>query len=60
MNVITYIMTLHPQYITDNNGQRISVLLPLKEFETILEELEELDSIRAYDKAKKNDTGERI
>ena len=53
-------MTLHPQYVTDSNGRAISVLLPIKEFKIILEELEELEDIKLYDKAKKNDDGVRI
>ncbi len=50
-------MTLHPQYITDNNGKAVSVILPMKEFKNILEELED---VKLYDKAKKNDDGVRI
>ena len=53
-------LTVHPQYITDNSGKKISVILPVKEFKTIMEELEELEDIRLYDEAKKNDTDERI
>ena len=53
-------MTLHPQFVTDSNGKAVSVLLPMKEFQSILEELEELEDIKLYDKAKKNDDGVRI
>ena len=53
-------MTLHPQYVTDINGRAVSVLLPMKEFKSILEELEDLEVIKLYDKAKKNDDGVRI
>ncbi len=53
-------MTLHPQYVTDSKGKAVSVLLPMKEFKSILEELEELEDIKLYDKAKKNDDGVRI
>ncbi len=53
-------MTLHPQYITDVNGKAISVILPMKEFKNILEELEDKEDVRLYDEAKKYDTGERI
>lgn len=49
-----------PQYITDNKGNKISVILPIKEYQKIIEELEEQEDIRLYDEAKKNDTGERI
>ena len=53
-------LTIHPQYIKDANGNKSLVILPAKEFDTIMEELEELQDIRLYDKAKKEDTGERI
>jgi PHD/YefM family antitoxin component YafN of YafNO toxin-antitoxin module len=45
-------VTVHPQYITDTQGKKLSVVLPLDEFETIMEELEELEDIRLYDEAK--------
>jgi hypothetical protein len=44
-----------PQYITDNTGKKISVVLPLKDFRAIMEELEELEDIRLYDNAKQSD-----
>lgn len=53
-------LTVHPQYITDANGEKSLVILPAKEFETLMEELEELEDIRLYDEAKKEDTGDRI
>lgn len=52
--------TIHPQYIKDDKGNKTLVVLPAEEFDTLLEELEELEDIRLYDDAKKNDTGERI
>ena len=53
-------MTLiHPQYITDTAGKKL-VILPLNEFETIMNELEDLQDIQLYDEAKKEDDGERI
>ena len=52
--------TLHPRFIIDAKGKKISVILPIKEFENIIKKLEELEDIRAYDKAKANDDGERI
>ena len=36
------------------------VILPASEFERIMEELEDMEDVRLYDEAKKNDTGERI
>lgn len=48
-------LTVHPQYITDKTGKKISVVLPLEEFKNIIEELEELEDIRLYDEAKTSD-----
>ena len=43
---------LHPQYVMDENKQCRAVLLPVDEWAKILEALEELDDIHAYDEAK--------
>jgi len=43
---------VNPLYITDNTGKKISVVLPVKDFEAIMEELED---IRLYDEAKISD-----
>lgn len=40
------------RYIVDDEGNRIGVLLDMDDYQKILEELEELESIRAYDMAK--------
>jgi hypothetical protein len=50
---------IHPQYIKDTAGKNL-VILPQKEFDIIMEELEDIEDVRLYDEAKKNDTGERI
>lgn len=44
-------LTIQPQYITDNAGNKISVVLTMKDFKAILEELED---IKLYDEAKKS------
>jgi PHD/YefM family antitoxin component YafN of YafNO toxin-antitoxin module len=44
-------MTLHPQYITDTAGKKL-VILPMKEFKNMMEELEDLHDIKLYDNAK--------
>ena len=41
------------KYITDNSGKKTAVILPLKDFKAILEDLEELEDIKLYDEAKK-------
>jgi PHD/YefM family antitoxin component YafN of YafNO toxin-antitoxin module len=47
-------LTLHPQYITDKAGKKISVVIPMKDFKAIMEELEELEDIKRYDEVKKS------
>lgn len=37
--------TLHPQYLIDEAGRRVSVLLPANEFEALLEDLEDLATL---------------
>ena len=49
MNIMT---TINPQYIIDKKGNRISVVISVTEFETIMDELEDLEDIRLYDDAK--------
>jgi hypothetical protein len=44
--------SLHPQYITDENGQRVSVVLPIRQWQQVLDELDELDDTRLYDEVK--------
>lgn len=39
-------------YIVDEKGKRVGVLLDMEEYRNILAELEELESIRAFDAAK--------
>lgn len=43
---------LKERYVTDEKGDRIGVLLDIEEYFKLLEELEELESIYAYDIAK--------
>jgi len=48
-------VTLHPEYIVDAEQHRKSVLLPLAEWQRVIEELEELEDMRAFDAAKAGD-----
>ncbi len=43
------------QYITDIKGRKISIILPIREYEKMMEQLEELEDIKAYDEATKFD-----
>ena len=44
--------TVNEGYVVDENGARVGVILPMEKYRKLLEELEELESIRAYDAAK--------
>jgi hypothetical protein len=43
---------IHKEYLTDESGNKKAVVVPISEWQQIKEDLEELDDIRAYDKAK--------
>ncbi len=36
---------LHPQYITDEQGNRVSVILPVAEYEKLLEDVDALAAV---------------
>jgi hypothetical protein len=40
------------KYVTDRRGQKIGVVLSIEAYKKILADIEELESIRAYDAAK--------
>ena len=40
------------QFVVDKEGNRIGVLLNLEDYQKLLAEVEELESIRAFDEAK--------
>ena len=44
--------TFRERYVVDDKGHRVGVLLDMEDYRKLLEELEELESIRAYDAAK--------
>ena len=45
-------MSVRERYVVDEKGTRVGVLLDIDEYRRLLEELEELAAIRAYDAAK--------
>jgi hypothetical protein len=45
-------VTVHPEYVVDKDNHTKAVLLPISEWEEVVDALEELDDIHAYDKAK--------
>jgi hypothetical protein len=50
---------LHPQFIKATDGEAL-VALPQKEFELLLETIEDWEDNMLYEQAKAEDTGERI
>lgn len=46
-------MIVHQQVLKDNQGNNIGVFLPTSDYEKILDQLEELEDIKAYDDSKK-------
>lgn len=40
------------QYITNEKGKKVAVVIPMKDYEQIIEDLEMLADIRAYDEVK--------
>lgn len=45
-------MLIHPQYVVDATQTRTAVLIPVAEWEQILEVLEDMEDIQGYDAAK--------
>ncbi|MEW6208701.1 MAG: hypothetical protein AB1631_10065 [Acidobacteriota bacterium] len=46
---------LKERYVVDETGNRVAVLIDIEEYRKILEALEELECINAYDEAKASD-----
>ena len=42
----------HERFVTDSSGRRTAVLLHMEEYEKLLQEPEELESLNSYDAAK--------
>lgn len=45
---------METQYITDKKGKKIAVILSIKDYQKMLDELETVEDVKLYDKAKKN------
>ena len=52
MNAIN---TINPQFINDINGMKSLVVLPINEFDLIIEELKKWENIRLYDDTKRKE-----
>jgi PHD/YefM family antitoxin component YafN of YafNO toxin-antitoxin module len=42
---------MEARYIVDEKGRRVSVILPVEEYERLIEALEDLEDARHYDEA---------
>ncbi|HLT46798.1 MAG TPA: hypothetical protein VK002_06175 [Rubricoccaceae bacterium] len=45
------------QYVTDEDGHRIAVLVGIERYRQLLDALEEIEAVRAYDEAKASGEG---
>ena len=48
---------METQFLTDEKGNRTAVVLPIKKYNKLIEKLEDLEDIRLYDEAKREDDG---
>jgi len=43
---------MRTQFVTDDNGKKLAVILPIEDYKQMVDDLEELEDIKLYDKAK--------
>lgn len=43
---------MRTQFVTDDNGKKLAVILPIKDYNQMVDDLEELEDIKLYDQAK--------
>ena len=41
------------RFVTDDHGNKLAVILPIKEYNKMVDDLEELEDIKRYDAARK-------
>jgi hypothetical protein len=51
---------METQFLTDEKGNRTAVVLSIKKYNKLIEELEDFEDVRLYDTAKREDDGYRI
>lgn len=44
--------TMKTQFVIDDHGEKLAVILPIKKYYKMLDELEEMEDIRLYDEVK--------
>ncbi|MFW5758450.1 MAG: hypothetical protein ACOCYO_07200 [Bacteroidota bacterium] len=45
---------MRTQFVTDDHGKKLAVILPIREYNKMVNDLEELEDIKLYDEAKKS------
>jgi hypothetical protein len=48
------------QFLTDEKGKRTAVVMPIEKYNKLMEHLDDLEDVRLYDEAKRDDDGSRI
>jgi hypothetical protein len=51
---------METQFLTDEKGKRTAVVMPIEKYNRLIEKLEDLEDVRLYDEAKRDDDGSRI
>ena len=51
---------METQFLTDEKGKRTAVVMPIEKYNKLIEKLEDLEDVRLYDEAKRDDDGSRI
>ena len=44
--------TMKTQFITNEKGNKVGIILSIKDYEKLMDELDEVHTVRMYDKAK--------
>jgi hypothetical protein len=51
---------METQFLTDEKGNRTAVVLPIEKYNKLMEYLDDLEDVRLYDEAKRDDDGSRV
>ena len=46
---------MRTQFVTDDHGKKLAVILPIKEYNKMVDDLEDMEDVKLYDAAKKGD-----
>ena len=47
-------INIKPQILTNNDGEKVAIVLPFSEYEKLIDALEELEDIKDYDQFEAN------